>query len=54
MGKYYNIKIYLMKTFEKHGVYVAPLVRQLSVRIEQGFAASEGFEQPEFGGEDNL
>lgn len=43
-----------MKTFTTHGDYVAPLVKQLTVRIEQGFAASNGFEQPEFGGEDNL
>lgn len=43
-----------MKTVTKKVSYVAPLVKQLFVCIEQGFAGSNGFEQPEFGGEDNL
>ena len=34
--------------------YIAPEVKALRVRMESGFAASGGFEQPEFGGEDDL
>lgn len=34
--------------------YFAPSLREVSVRLECGFAPSGGFEQPEYGGEDNL
>lgn len=36
------------------GAYVAPVLDQCSVFIERGFLVSDNFEQPEFGGEDNL
>ena len=36
------------------GAYVAPVLNQCSVVIERGFLVSDNFEQPEFGGEDNL
>lgn len=34
--------------------YVAPTVKVLRIRTECGFAISGGFEQPDYGGEDNL
>ncbi len=34
--------------------YVEPAVRTVRVRVENGYAATGGFEQPEPGGEDNL
>ena len=34
--------------------YQKPLMTILGVRLEQGFAATSDFEQPEFGGEDNI
>lgn len=34
--------------------YTAPEVKAMRVRMENGYAASGGFEQPEFGGEDDL
>ena len=44
-----------MKTIITRGAYVAPEVDLCSVMIERGFeASSDGFEQPGFGGEDNL
>jgi len=43
-----------MKTIVKRGAYVAPDVSQCAVMIERGFEMSDSFEQPEFGGEDNL
>lgn len=37
------------------GAYAAPVLKDLKVYVEQGFALSdENFEQPGFGGEDNL
>lgn len=36
------------------GVYLTPELKDLQVYVEKGFAVSDGFEQPEFGGEDNL
>lgn len=36
------------------GAYTAPKLKDLTVYVEQGFAISDSFEQPEFGGEDNL
>ena len=36
------------------GVYSAPVLKDLSVCVEKGFSISGNFEQPEFGGEDNL
>ena len=36
------------------GVYVTPVLGDLTVYVEQGFAISDNFEQPEYGGEDNL
>ena len=46
---------YTMKTVIERGVYVAPKVDLCSVMIERGFeVSSDGFEQPGFGGEDNL
>jgi hypothetical protein len=43
-----------MKTFVERGVYMAPEINYCSVMIERGFEVSDSFEQPEFGGEDNL
>ena len=40
-----------MKVNEK---YQKPLMTILGVRLEQGFAATSDFEQPGFGGEDNI
>lgn len=34
--------------------YTVPEVKAMRVRMENGYAASGGFEQPEFGGEDDL
>ena len=34
--------------------YVAPAMKALQIRMECGFTISGGFEQPEYGGEDNL
>lgn len=34
--------------------YQTPCVRYVRVDIEAGYSATGGFEQPEFGGEDNL
>ncbi len=35
--------------------YVAPAIADLRICSERGFAGSEGgFEQPDYGGEDNL
>lgn len=34
--------------------YVEPAIRAVRVRMENGFAATGGFEQPELGGEDDL
>ena len=37
------------------GAYVAPILMDLHINVERGFAISDSsFEQPEFGGEDNL
>lgn len=36
------------------GVYQTPVLNQCFVVIERGFLVSDNFEQPEFGGEDNL
>ena len=37
------------------GVYCAPILMELHVNVEQGFAISDSsFEQPDYGGEDNL
>ena len=38
----------------KKPLYFAPAVRECELVIERGFAASGGFEQPEYGGEDDL
>ncbi len=38
----------------KKPLYFAPAVRECALVIERGFAASGGFEQPEYGGEDDL
>ena len=44
-----------MNTIIKRGFYAAPEVDLYSVAIERGFELSiDGFEQPLFGGEDNL
>lgn len=44
-----------MKSCKERGVYKTPQIRVCSVLIERGFSvSSEDFEQPEFGGEDNL
>ena len=45
--------IFMMKT-SRVGVYIAPVLKDLKVYVEQGFAISDNFEQPEYGGEDNL
>ncbi len=34
--------------------YIAPSVRNVAVIVENGYAATGGFEQPDYGGEDNL
>lgn len=34
--------------------YQTPDVRYIHVNIESGYSATGGFEQPEYGGEDNL
>lgn len=35
--------------------YVSPAIRNVQIRMENGFALSAGgFEQPDYGGEDNL
>lgn len=34
--------------------YVEPEIKALLIDMEQGFALSGNFEQPEYGGEDNL
>ena len=35
--------------------YVSPAIKSMPVRLESGFAGSAGgFEQPDYGGEDNL
>ena len=41
----------IMKMIER---YQKPLMTILGVCLEQGFAATSDFEQPEFGGEDNI
>lgn len=38
----------------KKPLYFAPALRECALVIERGFAASGGFEQPEYGGEDDL
>lgn len=39
----------------RSGAYVAPILMELHINVERGFAISDSsFEQPEFGGEDNL
>ena len=43
----------MMKT-SRVGAYIAPKLKDLEVYVEQGFAISDNFEQPEYGGEDNL
>lgn len=35
-------------------LYVEPVMRAIRIATENGYAASGGFEQPEFGGEDDL
>lgn len=37
-------------------IYIAPVVRIVSIALERGFAVSadDSFEQPEYGGADNL
>ena len=45
--------IFVMKT-SRVGAYTAPVLKDLKVYVEQGFAISDHFEQPEYGGEDNL
>lgn len=39
---------------ENNKIYQNPCVRYVSISIEAGYSATGGFEQPEFGGEDNL
>ncbi len=34
--------------------YRAPYLHEVAVSMEYGFAPSGGFEQPDYGGEDNL
>lgn len=34
--------------------YVEPAMKVIRIATENGYAASGGFEQPEFGGEDDL
>lgn len=34
--------------------YVEPAMKVIRIAMENGYAASGGFEQPEFGGEDDL
>lgn len=49
-----NLKpIFMIKT-SRVGAYIAPELKDLKVYVERGFAISDSFEQPEFGGEDNL
>ncbi|MBQ7856105.1 MAG: hypothetical protein IJ348_03175 [Alistipes sp.] len=45
-----------MKISIKQQTYLVPSVRRISVVFERGFSESspEGFEQPEYGGEDNV
>ena len=38
----------------KKPLYFTPALRECALVIERGFAASGGFEQPEYGGEDDL
>lgn len=40
----------------KHTCYYAPDMRSVTISLERGFAASveDNFEQPEYGGSDNL
>ena len=35
-------------------LYVEPAMKVVRIATENGYAASGGFEQPEFGGEDDL
>ena len=45
-----------MNFTKEERLYIVPMVRNIDVVIERGFAESEAdeFEQPEYGGEDNI
>lgn len=44
----------MVSRMENKMYYVSPSLAEVALRIERGYELSNGIEQPDYGGEDNL